>query len=391
MTSENIKRKRIIKIVCCVLAGVFLLLSIAVIVLSQSRRLFEGEINNDKAYMSVMSDVEKITEADPRVVDLAMLASHNANTYALDNFNGLSGEVDKGMSALYRTAWGLMYRYIKNQVSNIYDQLCQGARFLQFRCSYQDGELYGSHTVIDRPIRTYIEDVLRFLQNATGEIVVLDLRIRYFDDRTVADAARELFDISYDGHTLKDYIPYEYVSSGDLTYNTVTRNGKSSGAVVLFDLISSHGTKDWFDQTLEYDGKFYVTSYMRWVNFDIITDVGHNRMSEAAISEYNDGMYDWIASDFELHKNNFRILQVQSTPSVNDPLETFGAWSLACYAKRHNAAMLEHPNFDKWMKFMPIVLFDFVTTSGGDFNRKINEKISAYNRDLVQKLLSTSA
>ena len=124
---------------------------------------------------------------------------------------------------------------------------------------------------------------------------------------------------------------------------------------------------------------------------DIITDVGHNRMSEAAISEYNDVMYDWIASDFEPHKNNFRILQVQSTPSVNDPLETFGAWSLACYAKRHNAAMLEHPNLDKWMKFMPIVLFDFVTTSGGDFNRKINEKISAYNRDLVQKLLSTSA
>ncbi len=362
---------------------------LVLIVLTQSRGLYAGEINEDKAYTSVMSGVEGIAAADPRVVDMAMLASHNANTYALEEYAGMSGEADtRAARALYRSAWGILYRYTKNQVSDIYDQLCQGVRFLAFRCSYHDGVLCGTHTVVDGPMRPYIQDVIRFLQNAAGELVVLDFCFRESEGCCVADAASALFEIEYNGSTLRDFIPYESVPLGKLTYNRVTDGGTRGGAVILMDMTALHGVDKSVTKAGEYAKKVYIPG---WGKERMLTNQWYNRMSVSGIAEGIAAQCERMQKNFAKYQNGFRVMQMQASPTLSDPLETAGAWSLVCNARKHNPEVLANPDFDRWMQYMPVVLCDSVTSSSGGFNQNVNQKITSYNRELVKRLLAETA
>ncbi len=238
----RLKRRTII--VLCVLGAVILALTVALSVVCHSRALYEGEVADDGAYASVMADIEDMSKANPRVVDLAMLGSHNANTCNLDKSAGISGEAGKGMGALNTLAPGLSYRYTKNQVSDIYSQLRQGVRFLCFRCSYYEGEWCGSHTLIDAPMRVYVQDVIRFLRENPGEIVVLFFNLRDCAGVGFSETIDRLFSYEYDGQTLQDYIPYENIPLGELRYNDVTKEGTKGGAAVLFSLYHAKRSGD---------------------------------------------------------------------------------------------------------------------------------------------------
>lgn len=387
--------KRTKKIISMIFLNLLCVLLAALIFVTQSRALFEGKINTDKAYMHVMAEIEGIAHADPRIVDIGMLASHNANTYALSDFSELCGLSDSaGMQILGQSAGGLMYRYSKNQASDIYDQLCQGARLLQFRSSYHNGVLCGSHTAIDLPMSHYIKDVLRFLQSVDGEVVVLEFRLLWMEDYHLAHAAKDLFDVEYNGQTLKDYVCYENVPLGELTYGQVTQNGKRSGVVMVFDIGRAEATLGYdyvYDLHSDFDGKIYAgltyIPYWEWKSI-VLTQLYESYMDMSRKADGLNAFCDDMLLQPERSFNNIRILQIQGSPTARDLFETMGAWSLLSYANKTNPYMIDHPDFDKWMKFMPVVMCDFVTSAEQDFNKRINQKITAYNRDLVQNLLA---
>ncbi len=202
---------------------------LAIIIVCQIKTLHMGAISDGNEYISVMSDIEGIDEANPRVIDLGMLGAHDASTYNLTKYVGMSGEVNRGAAVLYKCAWGLTYRYSKTQVSTIYDQLEQGVRYVHIKSSYFDGKWCGSHSLIDGPLDVYIKDVIRFLQDADGEIVVVHLLIKYGGDATVTKFLSEIFDIEYNGLKFKDLVPYEDIPLGELRYNDVTQTGTRGG------------------------------------------------------------------------------------------------------------------------------------------------------------------
>ena len=116
----------------------------------------------------------------------------------------------------------------------------------------------------------------------------------------------------------------------------------------------------------------------------------YNRAAPSALAEAINAQCELMREDFGKYADCLRIMQIQASPTTKDLWETAGMWSLVRYAKKHNAEMIENPSFDGWMQVMPIVLCDFVTTESGDFNKNINEKIMAYNRNLVRGVLATA-
>jgi hypothetical protein len=58
-------------------------------------------------------------------------------------------------------------------------------------------------------------------------------------------------------------------------------------------------------------------------------------------------------------------------------------WSLLNLAENHNAKLVAHPDFFKWLAAMPVFMVDFVNSEKGDFNELVNQKICEYNTALV--------
>ncbi len=375
------------KLVLCIILEAVLVLLFAVLFLTQSKLLGAGEVSGG-TYSSALSGIGRISEADPRVVDLAMLGSHDATTCCLDGYNGVSGEVNADRASLYQWAWGLSYRYTKTQVSTVYEQLMQGARFLHIKCSYSGGVWYGSHSLLDGPIETYIGDVVKFLQGHPGEIAVLELQLMHGDGTTLSEFLSHVFGAGYGGKTLADFVPYCDIPLGELTYNDVTAGGTRGGAVaVVVQDKAIAGNKAFFDfEESAYKGKCYgeVAAgrtgelFSKWFN----------RMDSSAIAEGLQEQSEKMRADFNKYRNGFRVMQINTTPNLEDAAETVGAWSLIRKAKDHNPRILADPAFDRWMEVMPVIVCDFVTSANGDFNRNINEKIRTYNQNLVDGLLS---
>ncbi len=346
-----------------------------------SRSLHEGEVSADCAYTSVHSCIDNITEADPPVVKLALLGAHDANTYALQGNNGFSGEVRNSTRLLHNMVPGLAYRYTKTQASTIYEQLCQGVRFLHIKCSYFNNRWYGSHALLDGPIDIYIQDVIRFLQANNGEIVVIELQLMYGEGTDYSQMMDQIFSVRYNGQTLDDVIPYENVPLPSLTYNTVTQQGTKGGAVVVAVGTNTDFDKQFFDvKTSKYVGKCYCgpnTLYSPWIN----------RMDTDAIAAKLDEQCATVEQRADVLDGAFRVMQVNTTPNFDDPWQTISCWSLLSKAKDHNYKMITHPHIDNWLQHMPIFMCDFATSANNDFNRLVNDKLLAYNRALVSDML----
>lgn len=394
------KLKKGTKLIFCALGGALIGLSVSLAVICHSRTLCAGEIGEEKAYRSVLSDIENISAANPRVVDLAMLGSHDANTCNLESAESYGTEIGTSLKMIYKIAPGLSLRFTKTQVSTIYDQLCQGTRYFDFRCSYYHDEWYGSHSLIDKPLRVCIEDVIRFLTESPGEIATLNFKLVQGEENAFPKFISEIFDVNYHGYSLWNFMPYENIPLGELTYNDVTRSGKQGGVVAFFKLLYPTDGIEEFDyfysrgyyQKIYYDG--YLEEYDDYVegvweswSGSAIYSVWHNRMNTSSLAEALNKQYALMRKDFRIYSDRFRVMQMQTSPNARDIFETARAWSLICKAKQHNFKILSNPDFDNWLKTMPIVLCDFVTSQTGDFNKNVNEKIISYNRKTVEKLL----
>lgn len=157
------RRKRNAKIIAGVLIPVMVFTLFFTIMLNV-RDLGVGTGSTDGKYARVLSDIEGITEADPRLIDIAMLGAHDANSFSVKYDSPIdnkpSGEM---LKKLYPVSSGFQYRMSVTQTVSPYQLLLQGVRMLHFKYTYYDNTWYATHSLLGRPFEEDVKDLLRFL------------------------------------------------------------------------------------------------------------------------------------------------------------------------------------------------------------------------------------
>ena len=350
-------------------------------------------------YVTVLANIDGIVDANPRLVDIAMLASHDAVTAGLEPDAPVDyydrGQIVGKVAPLTR---GLQYRFAKTQSVGLDVQLRQGARMFHMKYTDFEGEWYATHTLLSQKFETYILQVLEYLATpeAKGEVVLLLLHPIYFGEGVTLDTFHNwLAEVKLDGKNIYDYVNYgatntfdkddaEGVRIGDLRYNDLTENGTKAG-VVLFD---RREEKLWSEDmegtaTDQYMSKFFdmdATATHKW----------HSRNGYNTMTKLIDEQATIIAESDEWD-NKLRMNQAQpafSVGGISDIFVDLFSWNLKNHSIRYNAKIIDNDNFDKWLSIMPVFQVDFVNSDYGDFNNKVNTKIIAYNQKLVAELLS---
>lgn len=144
------------------------------------RTLGVGTGNTDGAYGTVLADIEGITEANPRIIDIAMLGAHDANSFSVSADNSIDNKPGSDMlKSVFPITSGFQYRMAVTQVVSPYQLLMQGARMLHFKYTYYDGEWFATHNILGREFALDVLDVLKFLDEHPGEVVILFLQSTY--------------------------------------------------------------------------------------------------------------------------------------------------------------------------------------------------------------------
>ena len=343
----------------------------------------------------MLADIEGITDADPRIIDIAMLGAHDANTASLEPGNPIDDNPKSDVfEQLYPVSAGFQYRMSVTQTVSPYELLMQGVRFVHFKYTYYDNDWYASHSIIGRKFEEDVKDVLRFLADNRGEVVVLLFQSTWFgEDQSLHTFHDWLEGVTLDGKNIYDYVHYdkvnvfdsEFAEEGrvrmrDLRYNAVTESGTSAGVVLLDrreDLPQAETEK-----SAHSDYFFDVDSTLahQW----------HSRMGEDVLTEEIDD-YVFEVRAQSLYRWKLRVNQTQaslSVESVGDVLRDIGAWSLVKFAEDYNLSLLENEDFDEWLSVLPVFQVDFANSDKGDFNRRVNEKIHARNEEIVRTLIA---
>lgn len=384
-----------------ILTGIFVPIGVIVIVLTvflsvifQGRDIRAGIGATNGNYKTVLADIEGVTEANPRIVDIAMLGGHGVSSYNVKAGGAFGLSDAKGAMAKFDPLIkGFTFRFAKTQAADVKTLLGQGVRYMQIKCSrYSDGTWWAEHVLLSVPLENIIFDLLDFLATTKGEVLLPMFEPVYLGEGgTLSDLHDYIASVKADGKSLLDYVHYEAanvmnadgaegVRIGELRYNDVTLGGTQSGVVLLDSpdeskldteyIHSGHGDYDkyFFDE----DANAYHPWHHRF-DSDLLMDMIDGASKEASKAQYKDML---------------RVNQTQG--AFNTHFADFGdmiiRWSLIDFANYHNPRLLDDPRFDDWLKAMPIVHTDYSNCANKDFNRRINEKLKEYNQKLVDDL-----
>jgi len=76
--------------------------------------------------------------------------------------------------ALMKTIWKA---WMPKQCLSVHDQLVAGARYLDMRVTKLIGQLYGEHGLYSRPLKAYLRDIRRFVEEHSSEVVILHFQV----------------------------------------------------------------------------------------------------------------------------------------------------------------------------------------------------------------------
>lgn len=376
----------LIVFVCIVLAtGTFF----ACMLVPTSLGIQQGEM--DAAYGTVLADIEGISIANPRYIDIACLAAHDANTCDLEKSDRGDVNTNQTLIKLAPLLKNFTYRFGKTQTASIYQQLMQGVRFLHIKVTYNEEQWYTSHGILSGLLQKHMTDVLKFLDRAEskGEIVGIILQPIYMGNKSFDDLRNYLATITYNDKSIFDYVHYanadpfgfgEGLKLPSLRYNDLTVSGTKAG-VVLFERRDQHYEESWDKSIADYKVFFDLDSYT-YHPWHEHTDT--NLLMDAITDTYNK-----IISDHK-YDNMLRINQTQAaftTRTFKDFCACTVSKSLLSIASKHNIKVIEREDFDKLLTAMPVVKMDYVTSTVGNFNARINQLIRAHNEKMVKDLI----
>ena len=381
--------KRFFQFVGLIIISVILIVIIVGCVVLIPSNFSIHESDNNHKYSKVLSDIDNLTTVNPRFIDVAMLASHDSNTYAIDINNNLDETAPKALSTFFPIAKNYLKRFAVTQHHSIYDQIMQGVRFLQIKVSYQDDDYYTTHTIISNKLSDCVTDILKYLTSseASGEMLGVYFHFVNLGNKTYEDFHKYVAQIKYNNKSLYDFVNYSkvdaknedngYLKIKDLRYNDITNYGTKPG-VVLIDL---HNTNkpEWEDKNNDtYPYSFDLDSY--------ILNPWHNHTSTNLLLSDIEKTYNKFKNDQEVLDNKLRINQTQaamSTKSFRDTVNILTSGSLLSIAEKHNLDVLNLDYFDDMLSVMPVFQVDYVTSTYKDFNKLVNEKIRKHNEKLI--------
>ncbi len=339
--------------------------------------------------LCTIGDIPGIKDADPRYVDVAFLGAHDANTGIATRGASLEPAATKTLRTFEPIVRNYLYRNMRTQLVPIYDQLTCGCRFIHIKVTLVGDKWYTSHSSLTGELQLHVMDILRFLseQEGAGEIVSVLFQPIYFGDRSFADFHDYLAGIKYEGKNIFDYVRYgradelrvgEGVKVGDLRYNDVTGKNGESG-VVLFERRDKHYLPSW-------DGRESAYPYF----FDMDSNalhVWHEHANMPLLDECIEKTKKEILST-DKYDDLLRMNQTQAASAARSFLDVVSAvfhLSLLKTAAIHNEKLIAREDFFDLLRAMPVFQVDFVTSTYGDFNQKVNSLIRQYNEKLVLK------
>ena len=319
---------------------------------------------NDVDFSSIIRDNVPLSA---NVIDIAMLGAHNSFSHLIHRSSDIDPNEEPGIATSFvrHLAPGTISRFGRTQVSDAFELLHHGIRYLDVRLTFDDG-WYTENTMISAPFREYAEDVIRFLQANSGELIIFDLN----DVRLGAFATfNQLWDymatISINGQTLFDFVhitPYSQPIY-ELTLYDATNGGSSAGIIMFARTATNPADFHYFrDATLR----------SHW----------HEQRN-------TDGLVERVAIEHEYlllgnHDQLLRINQAMISPALagSELVNSVLGWGYLRINERHNAQLAINPNIEDWLGTMPILKVGFSDSSRGDFNELIIERINAFNRGL---------
>lgn len=390
------KRKKTKLIVTAVVLSVVLVLAIFVACeLNVSNLGIKSEGNKDKAYGYVLANIEGIKEANPRLVDISMLGSHDADTDKISMKSDTDEYASQGMKIVAGAGKGISYRFAKTQVLSVGEQLLQGSRYLHLKYSYTHGDWHGTHTLVGGVFSDYIKEIIEFCDTHPGEIIVIKFQPCSLPNskKTYADFRNYLGEISYNGKTIYDFVNFADtdvyaegtggVLIGDLRYNDITVNGTKAGVV----LIETRDKNDGYVPEMEGEDTPYKYKFFNLKSHVIDPWLERNSTK---------GLINGINATCEKVEGNaanyykLRVIQSQACLAykhVEDIFNDLFGQSLLRIAEKQNIKVIQDERINRWLNAMPILMVDFINTDNGDYNKKVNALMLERNKALVASIL----
>ncbi|MCL2022764.1 MAG: hypothetical protein FWG82_00135 [Oscillospiraceae bacterium] len=350
--------KKALRIILCIgLVGAVIAASLLISYGRDENHRYEISDNADD-YSRIMS--ENI-QGNPRVVDIAMLGSHDAFSDKITRKSAVdpNNSIAKLMPVIMPFWGGVFARKNKAQHSDGYEQAVRGARYFDVRVVWQGGQWQNFHSFISEPYENNLRHMIRFLSENPGELIIFDIQHHFPMENTSAMMLEFMGEITYEGKSIWDFVRFDptQIPLGELTYEQATNGG--GGIVVLVKIPQSEGCKYY-----QYNSE---TMRSNW----------HNKSTGREIIQGIEAEYAYLRENFETHKDAFRVNQAQTTPGMS--LEY---WSLLHDADRSNVMMVTHPDFSAWLEVMPIFMVNNIDSSAESFNAAAMEAINKFNRGL---------
>lgn len=363
-----------------IIGGIILLILILFLSTFSMGFSLTGAEHKTDAYASVMKDAG--IAYDTPVTKIAMLGAHDAfsegiTTKSDPNVNE-GGIVNNQVVNLLGK--GFSVRMSRAQKSSALDLLNAGVRYLDVRVTRIDGEYYAMHGYLSRKLVAYVQEVVYFLSNHPGEMVVFDVQHYYTENGANRMLPDEDYEALYDFLEecgLTAFVRYDALRDplSSLTYGQVTSDG-TEGGVVMLAKTDRHPAFYSRDPDASYERGDYVS----------IRSLFHRSNQDEELLEGIEEEYRYLQD--HPAEGIFCVNQAQKTGFIMDAslVRSIFSWSLLDMANGWNRTVVsDEARFDRWLSAMPILMVDYATTDKGDFNRKANEWIIAWNKAQFNK------
>ena len=324
---------------------------------------------NTPAFTHVIRDN---VSPDARVIDIAMLGAHNSFSHGIGTFSAIDPNDDSpgatGITAVI--APGVTARFGRNQFSGAEGLLYAGVRYFDVRVTYDNG-WYTENTPISNPL----QDLIAFLQNNPGELIIFDVAYVRTGTATPDDFWNHISGIVHNGNNLFDFVHIDAMETAlqDITLSTAT-NGGASGGVIMFVRYEDIPTE------------FAHLVYDRRTN---VRRQGHSQRNSVGsisrISAEHDLLLrhlDGEVIDGVNFANRLRVSQSQIQPALGgaELINSLLGWSYMRINMNHNSVLIEE-DISRWLTSMPIFMVGFAESPRNDFNERVIEIINAYSRE----------
>jgi len=259
----------------------------------------------------------------------------------------------------------LTSRISKAQAHDATVQLNAGVRYFDARITLVNGEYYTSHGFLSVHLSSVLTEIITFLNSHPGEFILFHIAQNYPLNQSFEPLAEYIASVTVDGKSLFDFVNYDTTETNPslITYNDVTANHTKGGVVILSNATGLEA---------QYTDYFKINAFSVW----------HDAMDHTLLLEKADSYYQTMIGN-STFDNKFCINQLQCTPSYSDIWSALASWSLLNKAQTDNVESIDYPNFATWLQEMPIVIFDYTTSTYGNFNMRVISILTEYNLSLT--------